>query len=346
MGRPHWRDDGRMSEAAVRLLRLLDLLHRSPGLRGWELAGELGVTDRTLRRDVERLRTAGYPIGAFPGRRGGGYRLGDRATLPPLALTREEAATVAVTLGAPGTSAAARSGANDISSLAKLDRLLPAEVRRQVTTLRATSISLDRSRPRISTERLVTLAACCQARERVNLEYAGSAGQRGLRRVEPYRLVATEEHWYLVAYDLDREDWRTFRVDRMGDLERTGWTFTPREGPDPGQLVAQAVAVAPYGYRVVAELDAPLDEVSPHVPSSVSMVEPAGDRTKITFGAHRLDWAAAFLVDLGVPFVVSEPEALRLHLLDLGLRLVSAHGRPERTRRSRAGLGRQGDLWG
>ncbi len=335
-----------MPEAAVRLLRLLDLLHGSPGLRGRELAGELGVTDRTLRRDVERLRSAGYPIRAFPGRGGGGYRLGDRAALPPLALTQEEAATVAVTLGAPSTSGGARAEANDLSSLAKLDRLLPAEVRRQVTTLRATSISLDRSRPRVPTEQLVTLAACCQARERVNLEYEGLAGQRGLRRVEPYRLVATEEHWYLVGYDLDRADWRTFRVDRMGKLERTGWTFSPREGPDPGQLVAQAVAVAPYRYRVVAELDAPLDEVSANVPSSVSMVEAAGDRTKITFGAHRLDWAAGFLVDLAVPFVVREPEALRRHLLDLGLRLVSAHGRPTRTPRRRAGRGRQGDLAG
>ena len=326
-----------MPEAALRLLRLLDLLHGTPGILGRELAGELGVTERTLRRDVDRLRSAGYLIRALPGRGGGGYRLGDRATIPPLALSRAEAATVAVTLGAPGPWGAARAEAAGPHSLAKLDTLLPAEVRRQVTTLRATSISLDRSRPQVPTERLVALAACCQVRERVNFEYEAAAGRRGIRRVEPYRLVATEEHWYLVAYDLERSDWRTFRIDRIGELERTGWTFIPRDGPEPGQLVAQAVAVAAYRFRVVAELDAPLDKVSPRVPSSISMVEAAGERTRITFGAHRLDWAAGFLVDLGVPFMVSTPEALRRHLLDLGLRLASAHGRPTRTRRDRTG---------
>ncbi|MDA8394293.1 MAG: WYL domain-containing protein [Candidatus Dormibacteraeota bacterium] len=325
-----------MPEAAVRLLRLLDLLHAGPGLRGRELAGELGVTDRTLRRDVERLRSAGYPIRASPGPGGGGYRLGDRATLPPLVLSRAEAAAVAVTLGAPGSKGVAQAEAAAVSSLAKLDRLLPADVRRQVTSLRAAAISLDRSLPRVPTERLVALAACCQVRERVNLEYEAGDGHRGLRRVEPYRLVATEEQWYLVAYDLDRSGWRTFRVDRMGELERTGWTFTPRPGPDPGQLVAQAVAVAPYRYRVVAELDAPVSEVSAHVPSSVSMVEAAGERTKITFGVHRLDWAAGFLVDLGVPFVVTEPEALRRHLRNLGLRLTSSHGGGTQARQGRA----------
>ncbi len=328
-----------MPEAAVRLLRLLDLLHGSPGLRGSDLAGALGVTDRTVRRDVERLRAAGYPIWASPGPGGGGYRLGDRATLPALALSQAEAAAVAVTLGAPSTAGVARAGGAAISSLAKLDRLLPAEVRRHVTTLRATAISLDRSLPRVPTERLVALAACCQVRERVNLEYEAGDGHRGLRRVEPYRLVTTEEHWYLVAYDLDRSDWRTFRLDRVGELERTGRTFIPRPGPDPGQLVAQAVAVAPYRYRVVAELEAPFTEVSPHVPSSVSIVEAAGERTKITFGAHRLDWAAGFLVELGVPFLVSEPEALRCHLHHLGLRLTSSHRECGSARQGRATSG-------
>jgi predicted DNA-binding transcriptional regulator YafY len=330
-----------MPEAALRLLRLLDLLHSTPGLRGRELAGELGVTERTLRRDVDLLRSAGYLIPALPGRAGGGYRLGDRATLPPLAMSRAETAAVAVTLGAPVQWGAAPAEAGAPYSLSKLDGFLPAELRRQVTILRATSISLDRSRSRVPTERLVALAACCHVRERVTFEYEAAAGRRGVRRVEPYRLVATEEHWYLVAYDLDRSDWRTFRIDRIGELARTGWTFTPREGPDPGQLVAQAVAVAAYRYRVVAELDAPLGEVSPHVPSSVSMVEAAGERTRITFGAHRLDWAAGFLVDLGVPFVVSSPEALRCHLLNLGLRLASAHSRPTRTPRDRPSRGRQ-----
>ncbi|HUY61450.1 MAG TPA: WYL domain-containing protein, partial [Candidatus Dormibacteraeota bacterium] len=222
--------------------------------------------------------------------------------------------------GVAGSEAAA------LASLAKLDRLLPAHLRRQVTTLRATTLSLDRSRPTVPTERLVALAECCHVRETVQFRYQTGDGRRGRRRVEPYRLVATEHNWYLVAHDLDRSDWRTFRVDRIGELERTGHTFIARALADPARLVAQAVTVAPYRYRVVVEVAAPADEVSRVVPSSTSIVEPAGARARLTFGADRLDWTAAFLIDLGLPFVVQEPADLREHLLALGRRLIAANG--------------------
>lgn len=317
-----------MPEAALRLLRLLDLLQSRPGIAGAQLAGDLGVTERTVRRDVERLRAVGYPISSAPGPQGGGYRLGSGAVLPPLALDRAETAAVAVTLGTPAPTGIARSEAPATASLAKLDRLLPAHLRRQVATLRATTISLDRSRPRVPTERLVTLAGCCQTREKVRFKYRSGDGRTSPRQVEPYRLVATEEHWYLVAHDLDRSDWRTFRVDRISDLERTGQTFVPRELPDPLRLVAQAVTVAPYRYRVVAELAAPADAVSPLVPAATSILEATGDKTLLTFGAHRLDWAAAFLIDLGISFTVLEPPEFRRHLADLGRRLLAA-GSPD-----------------
>jgi predicted DNA-binding transcriptional regulator YafY len=314
-----------MANAAVRLLRLLDLLQSQPGLPGRQLAGELGVTERTLRRDVDRLRSLGYAIAAAPGASGGGYRLGSGASLPPLTLDDAETMAVAVALGTPAQTGVAGSEVAALASLAKLDRLLPVHLRRQVTTLRATTLSLDRSRPTVPTERLVALAECCHVREKVQFRYQTGDGTSGRRRVEPYRLVATEQNWYLVAHDLDRADWRTFRVDRISELERTGHTFIPRELADPARLVAQAVTVAPYRYRVVVEVDAPADEVSRLVPSSTSVVEPAGAQARLTFGADRLDWTAAFLIDLGFPFVVKEPAELREHLRALGRRLIAAN---------------------
>ncbi len=314
-----------MPDAALRLLRLLGLLQSRPGSSGRELAGDLGVTERTLRRDVERLRGVGYAITAAPGAGGGGYRLESRASLPSFPLDDAEAMAVAVALGVPARTGVARSEVADASSMAKLDRLLPAHLQRRVTTLRATTLSLDRSRPTVPTERLVALAECCHVRESVQFRYRSSDGQVGRRRAEPYRLVATDLNWYLVAFDLERSDWRTFRVDRMSELERTGHTFIARELADPASLVAQAVAVAPYRYRGVGELAAPADEVSRFVPSSTSMVEAAGTQSRLTFGANRLDWAAAFLIGLGLPFVVLEPSELRDHLLALGRRLITAN---------------------
>ncbi|MGA9776230.1 MAG: WYL domain-containing protein [Candidatus Dormiibacterota bacterium] len=314
-----------MSDAAVRLLRLLGLLTSGRGLPGWRLAAELGVTERTLRRDVGRLRALGYAITAAPGA-GGGYRLGSGPSLPPLPLDRAETMAVAVTLGAPSPTGVAGSEAAGPTSAAKLDWLLPAHLRRQVATLRATTLSLDRTHPTVPAERLVVLAECCHVREKVQFGYRVGDGTSGRRRVEPYRLVATEQSWYLVAHDLDRADWRTFRVDRMFDLERTGHTFIPRNLADPGRLVAQAVTVASYRYRVVVEVAASAETVSTLVPAGASMVEPAGAQARLTFGANRLDWTAAFLIDLGLPFVVQEPPELREHLLELGRRLVATNG--------------------
>lgn len=318
-------DDGPMSDSGVRLLRLLGLLNDRPGWPGWQLAGTLGVTERTLRRDVYRLRSLGYAISAAPGAGGGGYHLVRGGSLPPLPFEHRESTAVAVALGAPAQTGLAGSEAAALTTLAKLDRLLPAQMRRQVSTVRATTISLDRSRPKVPTSSLVALAECCHVAEKVRFRYRSGDGSSGWRRVEPYRLVATESNWYLVAHDLDRSDWRTFRIDRMSDLERSGQTFLPRELIDPAGLVAQAVTVAPYRYRVVVEVDAAADELSRWVSATTALVEPAGERAQLTFGGNRLDWIAAFLIDLGFPFAVREPPELREHLLRLGRRLVAAN---------------------
>ncbi|MGH7640365.1 MAG: helix-turn-helix transcriptional regulator [Candidatus Dormibacteria bacterium] len=312
-----------MAESQVRLLRLIGHVQRRPGLSGPELARELGVTSRTLRRDVARLRRSGYSVAAQPGP-GGGYRLGP-GTLPPLPLDDTEARAVAVALSGSPRRGPAGIEAPEPGSLAKLDHLLPTPLRQRVATLRRATISLDRGRATVPTERLVALAEACQERQRVRFRYGSLDGRAGRREGEPHRLVATDEHWYLLCFDLDRSDWRTFRVDRIDEVERTGVGFVPRELDDPAAMVARAVTTAPYRFRVVVDVAAPAEAVAGVVSPSICMVEPNGEGCRLTFGADRIGWAAGFLVDLECPFWVREPEEVRRYLRQLGRTLVLAH---------------------
>jgi predicted DNA-binding transcriptional regulator YafY len=314
-----------MADSAARLLHLLGLLQRRPGLSGRELAGDLGVTARTLRRDVHRLRGLGYTVEAAPGPAGGGYRLGVGASLPPLMLDDGEAMAVAVALGATASAGVAGTEGAALSALAKLDRLLPVRLRRQVTTLRDATLFLGLPRPTVPAERLASLANACHATERVRFDYQAADDTLSSRRAEPYRLVATDRRWYLVAYDLERTGWRTFRVDRITHLQRTGHTFIPRELADPARLVAQAVTSAPYRHQVVVKVAVPAGEVSARVPAGAAIVEADGEHSILAFGADDLDWTAGFLVDLGYAFEVKSPAELREHLLAIGQRLIQAN---------------------
>src|SRR5919112_4358487 len=215
-------------DTSERLLKLLSLLQARPDWSGPELAERLEVTGRTVRNDVERLRRLGYPVLASPGV-GGGYRLGAGASLPPLLLDDEEA--VAVTVGLRTATGGAIAGIEEASlrALAKLEQVLPARLRRRVSTLQTYTVPVPRddTGPTVDTEVLMVLAAVCRDRERLRFDYADNSGAATVRAVEPYRLVSWGRRWYLFAWDLDRDDWRTFRVDRMQPRIPTGPRFAP-----------------------------------------------------------------------------------------------------------------------
>jgi predicted DNA-binding transcriptional regulator YafY len=323
-------------ETAARLLRLLGLLQRRPYWSGAELAERLGVGPRTLRRDAERLRALGYPVDSAPGP-GGGYRLGVGTELPPLLLDDEEAMAVAVVLGVSAAAAIPGVERAALATLDRVDRLLPPRLRSQLAALRATTVSLAPPRDiAVPPERLIRLARACDGCERAVFRYRTRQGHEAERRVEPHRLVATERLWYLVAYDLDRGDWRTFRVDRMGEVRLTGHTFVARALADAAQLVAESIAVAPYLFQARVRIEAPAAEVRRRVPGEVGLVKPAGAGAAwLELGADTLPWLAGYLVELGLDFEVEDPPELRDYLATVGRRLAERHGGTEAAARPR-----------
>lgn len=254
-----------MTDTAGRLLRLLALLQRRPSWTGQELADRLGIETRTVRRDVERIRNLGYRIDSTTGT-AGGYRLGVGTDMPPLLLDEDEAMAVAVLLGVSAGVAVPGIERATLATLARVDRLLPPRLQRQVKALRAATVPLMGHVDTVPAAQLASLAQACEGHELVSFGYSSREGARTTRRVEPHRLVATDRRWYLVAYDLDRNDWRTFRVDRAKAVRLTGHTFIPRPLADPGRLVAEAISAAGYRYRAVVRFDATVGEVSRRVP--------------------------------------------------------------------------------
>jgi predicted DNA-binding transcriptional regulator YafY len=320
-----------MPATAARLLQLLGLLQRRPMWTGPELADRLGVDARTVRRDVERLRDLGYRVDAAPGV-SGGYRLGVGTDLPPLLLDDDEALAVTVVLGISASGAVPGVDRAALATLARIDRLLPPRLRTQLAALRTTTVSLVPPAERLPTEQLVRLAQACDGHERVVFVYRARDGQVSERRVEPHRLVTTDRRWYLVAYDLDRGDWRTFRVDRAETVRLTGHLFEPRPLDDPGRLVAEGISSAPYLYQAVVRIDAPVETVAPRVTPDIGSVSVEDGATILRLGADTLEWLAGRLVGLGVAFEVREPPELRSHLAALGAAVVRSHtGRPEVT---------------
>ncbi len=312
-----------MPDTGARLLRLLGLLQRKPGWTGAELAEHLGVDARTVRRDVDRLRDLGYEIDARPGA-SGGYRLGAGVRLPPLVLDADEATAVAVVLGI--SAGAAVPGVSALpGEPSKLDRLLPPRLRAQLAALRASTVALVPPIDTVPAEDLVELALACESHLRVTFAYRSRDREPARRRAEPHRLVATERRWYLIAYDLDRVDWRTFRVDRLSELEVTGHRFEPRELADPARLVAEAITAAGYRYRAVIRIDAPAEDVARLVGPTVGIVEHETSGCLLTLGVDDFDWLAGYLIGLGIAFEALEPLELRDHLTELGRRLSAVH---------------------
>ena len=325
-----------MPDSASRLLRLLGLLQRRPAWSGPELSAALGVDARTVRRDVERLRNLGYQVDASPGT-GGGYRLGVGAQVPPLLLDEEEATAVAVVLGVMASVAVPGVERGALAALTKLDRLLPPRLRGQLVSLRASTVALLPRMEAVPAEQLVSFARACDLHERVTFAYRAHDGAESERRAEPHRLVATDRRWYLVAFDLDRHDWRTFRVDRAGAVVLTGHTFVPRHLEDPARMVTEGIATAGYSYRAVVRVHAPLDQVVRRIQPTVGVVSARGTETIVEIGADDFEWLAGYMTGLGWDFEVLEPAAWRARMAGLGRRLAHLHRRGSSPERASAG---------
>ena len=313
-----------MADPTARVLRLLALLQQRPVWTGPELAERLGVTTRSVRRDVERLRTLGYPVNATQGV-GGGYQLGAGRALPPLLLDDEEAIATAVSLrlAAGGTVAGASEAA--VRTLAKLDQVLPARLRAEVRAVHDAITTLEGGRVEVDADALLVLARAARDRARVELTYTAADAGPTVRRVEPYQLVATGRRWYLLAFDPDRDDWRTFRLDRMSDVRATAFRFRSRDAPDAADYVQRSVTVSPYQHEARVVVDAPADVVRERVPPTVGSVEPLDDGTcRVVAGADSLDALAWHFGTLGHRFTVESPPELKAAAAALGARLVAA----------------------
>ena len=306
-----------------RVLTLLGLLQQRRVWTGPELAERLGVTPRTVRRDVERLRTLGYPVHASQGV-GGGYQLGPGKDLPPLLLDDQEAIATAVSLLAGAGAAVAGAADAALRALTKLDQVLPTRLRHEVRALSGSVESFGGGRTTVEPEVLMTLARACRDEVEAGFDYP-SASQLRRRRVEPHRLVASDRRWYLLAYDLDRDGWRSFRVDRMTDVCARTWHFRPREAPDAATYVQEAVASRVYPHQAHFLVHAPADTVRAQIPASAAVIRPRdSERCEVLSGARNLDFVLMHVLLLGHNFEVLSPAELGKRCRVLANRLLSA----------------------
>ncbi|WP_026876128.1 helix-turn-helix transcriptional regulator [Jiangella gansuensis] len=317
-----------MLETSARLLRLLSLLQVRRSWTGPELAERLAVSTRTVRNDVDKLRSLGYPVDAAPGVTGG-YRLGAGAELPPLLLDDDEA--VAVALGLRGAAAGAVEGIEETSvrALAKLEQVLPSRLRRRVQALEGATVTVpyDVPAPAVDAALLATLSMACRDRERIRFGYRSHAEDISRRTAEPLRLVRWGRRWYLVAWDLDRADWRTFRVDRIADCLPVGARFPPREPPadDVAAYVSSRVSAASWRYHARVRLHAPAERMAAHIPVAAGTVVPDGaGACVLETGADSLDTLAVRLGSTGVDFEVLSPPELVDHVARLAGRYARA----------------------
>nr|WP_090279208.1 YafY family protein [Mycolicibacterium komanii]CRL75019.1 putative transcriptional regulator [Mycolicibacterium komanii] len=303
-----------MSETTSRVLQLLGLLQSRRVWTSEELAERLGVTTRSVRRDVERLRDLGYPVHASRGH-GGGYQLGAGAALPPLLLDPDEAVAMAVCLRLAAGGTVAGVGESALRALSKLDQVMPSKLRSQVAAVHDSTVTLmsPSSDAPVAPDVLMTLARACRDHEHVSAGYVDIRGNATQRRLEPYQLVTTGRRWYLLAYDRDRQDWRSLRLDRMNDVRAQGSTFVPREAPDAATYVQRSISSSPYRYVARVRFDAPQSVVAQHFsPASVTIEPDGSDTCIVTAGADDPERMVLFFAMVGCGFeVLSPPEVAR-----------------------------------
>lgn len=317
-----------MANTSTRTLRLLSLLQTHRYWSGAELAERLGVSARTLRRDVDRLRELGYPVEAQRGV-DGGYQLAAGAALPPLVIDDEEAVALAVGLQFAAESAVEGIAEHSVRVLAKVVQVMPVRLRRRVEALRTMTVPAGwggADRGGVDPAELVTLALACRDTEQLRFSYTTADGRRTDRRVEPHRLVRLGRRWYLVAYDLGRHDWRSFRVDRLADPRGTGARFRGRDLPadDAAAFVRAGLAQLPRPYRIEAVVDAPAAVVRERVGRWSTVDELDAGHCLLRMTADSLDWPLMALGAIGAPFRVVEPPELLDQLADWGGRFSRA----------------------
>jgi predicted DNA-binding transcriptional regulator YafY len=315
-----------MLPTSARLLRLLPLMQAHRDWTGPELAARLGVTTRTVRNDVDRLRELGYPVEATPGR-AGGYRLGTGATLPPLLLDDEEAVAVAVGLRSAANGTVGGIEETSVRALAKLEHVLPSRLRHRVATLARAVVPVPGTGPTVPADVLTAIAVAARDHQRLRFDYADHQGTVSRRDTEPHRLVHTGRRWYLVAWDIDRDAWRTFRADRITPRIPTGPRFTPREPPDPdlAAYVTRGTGWTVWPHQARIRLHVPASEIAARIRPDMGTIEPLDDRhCEFRTGADTLRVLATYLCLLDVDFDVIDPPELAEHVRAIGERYLRA----------------------
>ena len=318
-----------MATTGSRTLQLLSLLQSHRHWPGRELADRLEVSPRTLRRDVERLRELGYPVRATRGV-DGGYQLAPGASLPPLVLDDEEAVALAVGLQAAAQTAVAGMAESSVRALAKVLQVMPVRLRRRVDALQAVTVPATWQQPGevVDPRALTTLAQACRDSERLRFGYRSARDEVSERFVEPHRLVSLGRRWYLVAYDLDRGDWRSFRLDRVSRPAGTGARSAPRTPPggDAAAFVQAGMRPGQEAHPVEVLVRAPGDVVRAHVGGWGTVEDVDAGTSRLRMTAASLDWPAMTLVSLGADFTVVTPPELVEHLRHWSRVLARATG--------------------
>jgi predicted DNA-binding transcriptional regulator YafY len=313
-----------VSDTTARVLALLSLLESRRYWPGTELAERLEVSERTLRRDVERLRELGYPVIAARGV-GGGYQLAAGAALPPLVLDDDEAVALVVGLHTAADNAVAGVAEASVRALAKTLNLLPPRLRKRADAIRATTVFAQWRDPAyaIRPDVLDVVAGACHDIVRLAFAYVARDGAATQRYVEPYRLVVLSRRWYLLAYDLDRDDWRTFRLDRMDEPRATVAPFSPRELPaDPAAYVRDAIEQVPRGHDIVVDVETDAAAVEARIGQWATAEATGPQSCRVRMTADELEWPALGLMMLDVEFAVVEPPEFATFLAGVGRRFV------------------------
>jgi len=315
-----------MTTTSARLLELLALLQARREWAGGDLAERLGVSGRTIRRDVERLRELGYPVDSLSGP-AGGYRLRAGAAMPPLLLDDEEAIAIAVGLGTAARASVTGIEETAVRALVKLEQVLPSHLRRRVQALGSMTVSPPGGGPTVDPQHLTVIATACRDRERLRFAYRSRDGTDSRRDVEPHALVNLGRRWYLLAWDGGREDWRSFRVDRLVRPASTGVRFRARRLPaeDAATFVRETIRAAPTRFEARVTLQASADEMAFRIPGHWGTIEAIDAQTcEYRTGDDDLWWLTLRVAMLGVDFEVHEPPELVAELRDMARRLERA----------------------